>query len=170
MVWFIGGEYTGVDPGQAAWLPGGRGGGVSLCGGYREELGSPTPRLGAPKLQFPLGSCASPDGEAAGSRSRWLWAGPLLFSWRRCLSAWAGWAESVWEFSTPTQPRSVSAESRLNHSPLGCYDSVDMWGSGLFLRGPGQLYPKPTGFDGSVGWGGGTPSCSKLVPSLAAGL
>lgn len=86
------------------------------------------------------------------------------------LLAWVGRAESVSSPCLLPSPGHRVLDPAYNDRDLGFYSNVDIQGRGLSLRGPGQLHPRPTEFEGSAGWGGGTPMHSKLVPPLAAGL
>lgn len=90
-----------MSPGQAAWplstccLPSGREG--SPCGsGGGAGLPHPlfVPLSGLPcqvplSFCFPHHSCTSSGVEATGTRSRWLWAGPLFLPTEEVLLAWA---------------------------------------------------------------------------------
>lgn len=144
--------------------------GRCLCDSCREERGSPTPLPGWAPLGFcfparvvPVPTRRPLAAGADGSVLAW-------FPQRRCHQpGWAGLSPGVLT-SCPAQITECWIQVTMTGTFLGVYSNVDIQGSGLSLCGPGQPHPRSSGFEGSLGWGGGTPRCSELVLPLVAGL
>lgn len=78
----------------------------------------------------------------------------------------AGLAWICFKFSPPAQLSSPVLDPGSNDRDLGFYNSV---ANGL-SPWPRAAVSQTHWVEGSVGWGGGTPRCSKALAPLAAGI
>lgn len=93
------------------------------------------------------------------------WLGPYRGG---AISLGGRWTESWSSQLLPGPGHRVLDPGYNDRDFLGCLlCNVDVQGSGLSLCSPGQLHPRPSGFEGSLGWGVGT--LPELVLPLVVG-